>query len=75
MAKAEKWYKKRYFDEIIFFSAIFILTMLPDFIKPVSTMYLIKNLVFLALLYGQAILHRYLYLSFSNEQAVLTLFH
>ncbi len=59
MAKAGKWYKKRYFDEIIFFSAIFILTMLPDFIKPVSMIYLVKNLVFLALLYGQAILHRY----------------
>ena len=59
MAKAEKWYKKRYFDEIIFFGAIFILTMIPDFIKPVSMMYLVKNMVFLGLLYGQAILHRY----------------
>lgn len=74
MAKVEKWYKKRYFDEIIFFSAIFILTMLPDFIKPVSTMYLVKNLVFLALLYGQAILHRYFIFPFLMNRQYLRYF-
>ncbi|OPB88835.1 histidine kinase [Elizabethkingia ursingii] len=69
MAKAEKWYKKRYFDEIIFFCAIFILTMLPNFIKPVSLMDLFKNLVFFMLLYSQAILHRYFIFPFLMARA------
>ncbi len=59
MIQKEKWRLRGYLEEIIFFSAIFILTMLPDMMRPFTKVEFIKSFVFFTLLYGQALLHRY----------------
>lgn len=59
MSQKVKWHMRAYLEDVIFFSAIFILTMLPDMMKPFDKSEFVKNLLFFALLYGQALLHRY----------------
>lgn len=68
MAKTEKWYTKRYLEEIIFFFALFILIMLPELIKPINGPELLKTFLFFSIVYGLALLHRYFIFSFFMEK-------
>ncbi|QXV66861.1 histidine kinase [Mucilaginibacter sp. 21P] len=53
-----KFYKTRTFQELIIFVAMFVLTMLHEWMKMDTLMDLVKGLIFFSLLYGQAQLHR-----------------
>ncbi|WP_106522614.1 sensor histidine kinase [Taibaiella chishuiensis] len=59
MAETGKWYLKRYLQEVIFFIAMFLLTMLHEWMKIDTVIDFIKGLVFFVLLYGQAQFHRF----------------
>lgn len=55
-----KWHKNGYFQEIVFFTAMFILTMLHDWIQLDSFSSFFKGLAYFFILYGQAQFYRFL---------------
>ncbi|AOM79350.1 sensor histidine kinase [Pedobacter steynii] len=59
MAEKRKWYQSRYIQEAGFFIAMFILTMLHEWIQIDTLAGFIKGLAFFLVLYLQAKVHRY----------------
>ena len=55
-----KFYKSRFFEELVIFIAMFVLTMLHEWMQLETFIDLLKGLVFFILLYGQAQFHRHL---------------
>lgn len=55
-----KFYKSKFFEELVIFIAMFVLTMLHEWMKLDTFTDLLKGLVFFILLYSQAQLHRHL---------------
>ncbi|WP_346084295.1 sensor histidine kinase [Sphingobacterium ginsenosidimutans] len=64
MTNKSRWYSKRYLQEFILFTAMFLLTMLHEWMKIDTIIDFIKGLVFFSLLYIQAQLHRHFFFSF-----------
>lgn len=58
MKEKRKWYHRGYIQEAVFFIAMFILTMLQQWIQLDTLIGLLKGLVFFLILYIQAQLHR-----------------
>lgn len=59
MAKTKKWYTQPFVEEVIYFCALFALIMLPELMKSISQTDFIKTFLFFAIVYGQALFHRY----------------
>lgn len=79
MKEKRKWYQRTYIQETVFFIAMFILTMLQQWIQLDTAIGLLKGLVFFLILYIQAQLHRvYLFPLLMNRRygiyATLTFF-
>lgn len=64
MMNKDRWYSKRYLQEFILFTAMFLLTMLHEWMKIDTMIDFIKGLVFFSLLYLQAQLHRHFFFAF-----------
>ncbi|SJZ72548.1 Histidine kinase [Chitinophaga eiseniae] len=60
MENKAKWLRSRFLQELVVFIAMFILTMLHEWIKLDTFMAFLQGLIFFILLYGQAQLHLHL---------------
>lgn len=60
MARQSSWYQKQYFQETIFFIAMFFLTMLHEWMDLDTLTGFVKGLVFFLIIYAQAQIHRFL---------------
>ena len=63
-----KFYNSKFFEELVIFIAMFVLTMLHEWMKVDTFIDLLKGLIFFILLYSQAQLHRHLIFPFFLSQ-------